>query len=192
MNLVICVTGAISCVNTPAYLLALRQARPDDTVTVIMSESATHMILPPVVSLFADKVIEPAQQANWSEFNHVEMASTADLVVVSPASAACLSRLARGDGDDLIGLVALAHPQPLLIFPSMNRSMWRNAAVMRNCETLISDGHTVVRHETTCVEVLTGDPELSPAIPPPKEWVAIIAKHGDLQEERGVGLVDAS
>ena len=180
-----CVTGAISCLNMPAYLEALRSNRPDVSTTVILSKSATRMISPTALSLFAQEVIGPSDDdLQWNRTNHVRLGSEAALVVIAPATASRLSRLARGDGDDLIGLIALSHPRPLLIFPSMNRAMWGNVAVVRNRDTLVSDGHVVSRHEARCLEVLSGARELAPAMPPPQDWAALLTAHIDERTDR--------
>jgi len=68
----------------------------------------------------------------------------ADLIVVAPASADFLARIANGMADDLLATMVLARNCPLLIAPAMNRQMWENPATQRNVEQLRADGITVL------------------------------------------------
>ncbi|MFT7287070.1 MAG: phosphopantothenoylcysteine decarboxylase/phosphopantothenate--cysteine ligase [Halieaceae bacterium] len=71
---------------------------------------------------------------------HIELARWADLLLIAPATADCMARLAAGRADDLLGAVALATPAPLLIAPAMNQQMWRNAATQNNLTLLQERG----------------------------------------------------
>ena len=67
---------------------------------------------------------------------HIELARWADLLVIAPATADLVARLAAGRADDLLTTVALATPAPLLLAPAMNQQMWRDAATAGNMATL--------------------------------------------------------
>jgi phosphopantothenoylcysteine decarboxylase/phosphopantothenate--cysteine ligase len=71
---------------------------------------------------------------------HIELARWADLVLVAPATADCLSRLALGRADDLLTTLCLATPAPLMVAPAMNQQMWKDPATAANLETLASRG----------------------------------------------------
>ena len=71
---------------------------------------------------------------------HIELSRDRDLIVVAPASADFIAKLAGGLADDLLSTLCLARECPLLVAPAMNRQMWENAATQRNIEQLAEDG----------------------------------------------------
>jgi phosphopantothenoylcysteine decarboxylase/phosphopantothenate--cysteine ligase len=75
---------------------------------------------------------------------HIELSRGADAIVVAPASADFLAKLAHGFADDLLSATCLARDCPLLVAPAMNREMWDNPATRRNLETLRADGVTIL------------------------------------------------
>lgn len=79
---------------------------------------------------------------------HIELARWADLLLVAPASANCLARLAQGHADDLLGAVCLATEAPLVVAPAMNRIMWNHPATQANCRLLRDRGVEFAGPET--------------------------------------------
>src|SRR5512134_138058 len=75
---------------------------------------------------------------------HINLGREADLILVAPASADFLAKLANGAADDLLSTLCLARDCPLMVAPAMNRQMWDNPATRRNLETLREDGVTVL------------------------------------------------
>ena len=80
---------------------------------------------------------DPAAEA---AMGHIELARWADLVIVAPASAGFLARLATGQADDLLSTLCLATEAPIAVAPAMNRVMWANAATQANVATLQQRG----------------------------------------------------
>ncbi len=82
-----------------------------------------------------------------AEMGHIQLSREADLVVVAPATANLLAKMAAGIADDLATTLLLATDKPVLAAPAMNVRMWQHAATMRNVATLRGDGVTVLEPE---------------------------------------------
>ena len=144
-RVVLCVTGGVAAYKS-GYL-ARRLIDAGAEVRVVLSESATEFIGPqtfsaitghhPVVSLFDDESVSP----------HTELARWADLVIVAPATAATIGRLAAGISSDAVSATLLATRAPVLLAPAMHTEMWEHPATRRNIELLRSDGHHLVGPE---------------------------------------------
>ena len=136
------VTGGVAAYKAAELASALRQAGA--AVETLMTEAATRFVAPltfhaltgvaPVVDMFATGEAEA----------HVEVARRIDALVIAPAGADCLARLAHGGAGDMVALTALATTAPLVIAPAMDAQMWANAAVAANAETLRARGATLV------------------------------------------------
>ena len=144
-RVVLCVTGGVAAYKS-AYL-ARRLIEAGAEVRVVMSESAGEFIGPqtfaaitgfqPVSSLFEGDLVSP----------HTELGRWADLVIVAPATAATLGRLATGISSDAVGATLLATTAPVLLAPAMHTEMWEHPATRRNLETLRGDGYHMVGPE---------------------------------------------
>ena len=145
-RVVLCVTGGVAAYKS-AYL-ARRLVEAGAEVRVVMSESAGEFIgpktfaaitgFPPVSSLFDGDMVSA----------HTELGRWADLVIVAPATAATLGRLAAGISSDAVGATVLATTAPVLLAPAMHTEMWEHPATRRNLEILRGDGYHMVGPET--------------------------------------------
>src|SRR5271154_5858001 len=111
-------------------------------VPAIMTAAAQHFVTPlSVASLCKDKVYTDLWSlTDESEMGHIRLSREADLVVVAPASADLIARMAAGLADDLATTALLASDKRILIAPTMNTMMWQNAATAANIATLQSRG----------------------------------------------------
>jgi len=111
-------------------------------VTPVLSKSAAHFVTPLSASaLAADKVYtELFDLTAEAQMGHIELSRSADLIVVAPATADLMAKMAHGLADDLASTLLLATDTRVLVAPAMNVRMWRHPATMRNVETLKSDG----------------------------------------------------
>jgi phosphopantothenoylcysteine decarboxylase/phosphopantothenate--cysteine ligase len=134
------VTGGIAAYKSADLVRRLREAGAE--TRVVMTDAATEFITEltlqavsgqPVYRRLLDADAE-------SGMGHIALARWADAIVVAPASADFLARLAQGRGDDLLTAVCLASGAPLAVAPAMNQQMWRNAATQANVETLKQRG----------------------------------------------------
>jgi phosphopantothenoylcysteine decarboxylase/phosphopantothenate--cysteine ligase len=122
--------------------LARRLRERGASVRAIMTEAAGEFITPLAVgALTANHVFtELFDRQAEQDVGHIRLAREADLIVVAPATADLMAKMANGLANDLASAVLLAAKSPILIAPAMNPAMWNNAATRRNCETLSGDG----------------------------------------------------
>ncbi|MFO1069897.1 MAG: bifunctional phosphopantothenoylcysteine decarboxylase/phosphopantothenate--cysteine ligase CoaBC [Geminicoccaceae bacterium] len=125
----------------------IRRARDGGlAMRCVMTEAAAQFVTPlSVASLSADKVYtELFSLTDESEMGHIRLSREADLVVVAPATADLMAKMANGHADDLASTLLLATDKPVLVAPAMNPMMWAHAAVRRNVERLLADGVRMV------------------------------------------------
>ncbi len=125
----------------------IRRARERGiAVRAVMTKAATQFVTPlSVGALTNDRVfIELFDLNDEREIGHIRLSREADLVVVAPATADLMARMAGGHADDLATAVLMATDKPVLIAPAMNPRMWLHAATRRNLATLTGDGIHVV------------------------------------------------
>ena len=106
-----------------------------------MTEAATHFVgTATLQALTGQPVLTDLWGADGSGMDHIHASRDADLIVVAPASANFMSRLAQGRADDLLSTLCLARTCPLMLAPAMNREMWSNPATQTNFEKLRAEG----------------------------------------------------
>ncbi len=112
------------------------------TVTPVMTKAAAHFVTPLSISVLAgEKAFQNLfDLSSETEIGHIELSRSADLIVVAPASANLMAKMATGRANDLASTVLLATDKPVLIAPAMNVRMWEHAATKRNFERLKNDG----------------------------------------------------
>ena len=133
-------TGGIAAYK--AAELARLLVKDGDDVQVVMSEAACRFITSVTMQALSGK---PVATDLWdasvpNAMGHIELSRDRELIVVAPASADFLAKLAVGLADDLLSTLCLARECPLLVAPAMNRQMWDNSATQRNIERLRADG----------------------------------------------------
>ena len=134
------VTGGIAAYKSAELVRRLRERGAD--VQVVMTEAAGRFVTPLTFQALSGR---PVRTSLWDEaaeaaMGHIELARWAELVLVAPASADFLARLAGGRADDLLATLCLATEAPLWVAPAMNRLMWANAATQANVATLAARG----------------------------------------------------
>jgi phosphopantothenoylcysteine decarboxylase / phosphopantothenate---cysteine ligase len=130
------VTGGIAAYKSAFLLRALQQAGAE--VRVVMTRAAQSFIAPLTFQALSghrvySELLDPAQEA---AMDHISLARWADLVLVAPATANFIARLAHGFADDLLTTLCLATASPIALAPAMNQGMWGNAATQDNLGTL--------------------------------------------------------
>jgi phosphopantothenoylcysteine decarboxylase / phosphopantothenate---cysteine ligase len=138
------VTGGIAAYKVAELARAL--IRNNVEVRVAMTEAGTKFVTP---ATFQALTGQPVATDLWdasfpNAMPHIELSRGADAIVVAPASADFLAKLANGLADDLLSTTCLARNCPLLVVPAMNREMWDNPATQRNVNLLRSDGVTIL------------------------------------------------
>jgi phosphopantothenoylcysteine decarboxylase/phosphopantothenate--cysteine ligase len=138
------VTGGIAAYKAISLLRELRQLGAE--VQVVMTASATQFITPMTFQALSGRAVRTELFDLQSEnaMGHIELARWADYLLIAPASANCLAKLAHGLADDLLSTLALVVNVPVILCPAMNHSMWSNAATRANCEILQQRGMVFV------------------------------------------------
>lgn len=143
-HLVLGMTGGIAAYKTAE--LARRLQDHGATLQVVMTGAATHFVTPLTMQALTGRPVFvdqwDARQPN--NMAHIDLSRAADAILVVPASADFIARLAHGLCDDLLTTMCVARECPLLIAPAMNRQMWSNAATRRNAAQVIADGVTLL------------------------------------------------
>lgn len=138
------ITGGIAAYKSASLASMLAKLHAD--VHVIMTKNAEQMISPTVFeALTGNKVIDDVfDRDSGYQVAHIAMAHEADLVMIAPASANMIAKLAHGVADDMLSTTMLAVTAPVYIVPAMNTKMYEHAATQANMQTLKSYGYHVV------------------------------------------------
>ncbi len=115
-------------------------------VRCVLTKAAQQFVTPLAASALAHNRVYTDLFDPQSEFDagHIRLARESDLIVVAPATADLMAKMAHGHADDLASAILLATNRPILLAPAMNPLMWSNAATARNVAQLIRDGVTLV------------------------------------------------
>ncbi|TJZ85893.1 bifunctional phosphopantothenoylcysteine decarboxylase/phosphopantothenate--cysteine ligase CoaBC [Paracoccus hibiscisoli] len=143
-RILLIVGGGIAAFKAPALIRLLRAAGA--SVTPVLTAAGAQFTTPMTLSVLAG---EPVHDTLWdqgaeAEIGHIQMSRRADLVVVAPATADLMARMAQGLANDLASTLLLATDKRVLIAPAMNVRMWDHPATQRNLATLRGDGVLVV------------------------------------------------
>jgi len=138
-QIVLGVTGGIAAYKSAELLRLLRQQGHE--VRVVMTRGAEAFIQPMTFQALSghpvrQSLLDPEAEAGMG---HIELARWADLVLIAPASADSMARLAQGLADDLLTTLCLATEAPIALAPAMNQAMWRNQRTRNNLATLEAD-----------------------------------------------------
>ena len=145
---VLAVTGSIAVYKMVE--LSRRLVQAGATVQVVMTKSAAEFVTPLTFQALTHRPVEIEMFAMQDEraAGHVAMGRQADVVVVAPATAHVLARLAHGFSDDLVATTVLATSAPVIVAPAMETHMWQNAATQANVSALRARGVLVIDPET--------------------------------------------
>ena len=134
------ISGGIAAVKTPDLIRKLTKAGA--RVIPVLTRSGAQFVTPlSIAALAGSKVyIDLFDLTDEAEMGHIELSRSADLILVAPATAHIMAKMAQGLADDLASTLLLATDTPVMIAPSMNVRMWDHAATQRNLTTLQADG----------------------------------------------------
>lgn len=134
------VTGSIAAYKSAELVRRLSDAGA--TVQVVMTDAAQAFVTPFTLQTLSGRAVHTALMDADAEatMGHIEQARWADLIVVAPASANFIAKLAAGRSDDLLSALCLASQAPLAVAPAMNQQMWLNEATQTNVATLATRG----------------------------------------------------
>lgn len=175
------VTGGIAAYKSPDLVRRLIERGAE--VQVVMTAAAQKFVTPTSFQAVSGR---PTRSDLWDSaaeaaMGHIELARWAQMVLIAPASANFIARLAGGCADDLLSTLCLATEAPIVVAPAMNRIMWANKATQANVETLVSRGVRILGPASgsqACGEVGAG-----------RMWEPAELAHSLLQPPPNAGLL---
>jgi phosphopantothenoylcysteine decarboxylase/phosphopantothenate--cysteine ligase len=143
-SILLIISGGIAAYKALDFIRLARKSGA--TVRAVLTKSATEFVTPLSVSTLceAKALTELFDLKDETEIGHIRLSREADTIVVAPATANILARMAHGLADDLATSVLLAANKPVLVAPAMNCKMWENPATKRNIAQLRADGVHIV------------------------------------------------
>lgn len=175
-RVVVGVAGSVSAYKAPFVIRLLRRAGHE--VEVVATAAALRFIGAPALAAVSGGPVATGLFDDPAAASHVALGERADLVVVAPASADLLARVAAGRADDLLTATILTTGAPVVLAPAMHTRMWTNPATAHNVATLRSRGLTVIDPDTG---PLTGGDVGAGRLPEPERIV-----------ERALAVLDAA
>lgn len=177
-NIIIGVSGGIAAYKSAELVRLLRKAGA--RVKVVMTRGATKFITPLTLQALSGEVVhtELLNEEAEAGMGHIELARWADALLIAPATADIVARLAQGRADDLLTTLALATPAPLFVAPAMNQQMWAAQATVDNIAALTSRGARVIGPDAG--EQACGDIGLGRLLEPAQIVAQIAAEFGSL------------
>ncbi|HNP37231.1 MAG TPA: bifunctional phosphopantothenoylcysteine decarboxylase/phosphopantothenate--cysteine ligase CoaBC [Woeseiaceae bacterium] len=144
MNILLGISGGIAAYKTPELVRRLRERSAD--VQIVMTASAEEFVTETALQAVSG---HPVRNNLWDKeaeasMSHIDLARWADVVLIAPATAEIMARLAGGAASDLLTTLCLATESPIVIAPAMNHVMWSNAAVQANRKTLEQRGIEII------------------------------------------------
>ena len=139
-RILLIISGGIAAFKSLDLIRRLRERGV--IVTPVMTKAASQFVTPLSVSALAGKKVfqDLFDLTSEAEMGHIELSRSADLIVVAPASADLVAKMAAGNANSLASTILLATDTPVMIAPAMNLRMWSHAATQRNIQTLKEDG----------------------------------------------------
>ncbi|MGB1875739.1 MAG: flavoprotein, partial [Rhodospirillaceae bacterium] len=135
-RILLIVSGGIAAVKIPDLIRRLRERGA--SVRCVLTESGAQFVTPmSLAALSGGKVFQDLfSLTDESEMGHINLSREADIVLVAPATANIMAKMAHGQADDLATTALLATDKPVMIAPSMNVKMWEHSATKANLATL--------------------------------------------------------
>jgi len=137
-NILLGVTGGIAAYKSAEIVRSLKKA--GSSVRVVMTKSAEEFITPLTLQALSGNKVSSELLDPESELGmgHIELAKWADAILIAPATANTLAKLASGRGDDLLSSISLAFEGPISLAPAMNQAMWKDSRTEENIKKLIN------------------------------------------------------
>ena len=182
MNIVVGITGGIAAYKAVNVVRGLVLAGHD--VHVVATEAALRFVGRPTLEAISRNPVHNELYEGVAEVRHVAIGQAAELIVVAPATANTIAKIANGLADDLLGNTILASKAPLILAPAMHTEMWQNPATVANVATLRDRG---VRFVGPASGQLTGSDSGPGRMAEPDEIIAAVleAAGGDVPETEG-------
>lgn len=167
MRIIVGVTGGIAAYKSAGLVRLLAEA--GHSVQVVATQNALKFIGAATLEALSKNPIESDLWSEIESVKHIDLARTADLVIVAPATASFIARYSAGLADDLLGNILLATTAKVVVAPAMHTEMWQHESTAANIATLKSRGVTVIEPD---IGRLTGDDSGVGRLPEPDAIMA--------------------
>jgi phosphopantothenoylcysteine decarboxylase/phosphopantothenate--cysteine ligase len=143
-KILIIITGSIAAYKVLDLISLLKKASFD--VTCVMTKAAKEFVTELSVSAMSGKAVynDVFSLKDEAEMGHIRLSRDADLILVAPATADIIGKMANGLADDLASTILMATDKPVMIAPAMNVKMWENKALQRNIKRLKEDSVNII------------------------------------------------
>jgi phosphopantothenoylcysteine decarboxylase/phosphopantothenate--cysteine ligase len=147
-RIVLGVTGGIAAYKAAEFVRLL--VKQEAEVHVVMTRNAQEFITPLTFQTLSGNPVttDPFTLVEETKIGHIALADLAELILILPATANIIGKIANGIADDFLSTMVMASKAPVLLVPSMNVNMWDNKAVQKNIQTLIERGYHFVEPGT--------------------------------------------
>jgi phosphopantothenoylcysteine decarboxylase/phosphopantothenate--cysteine ligase len=154
-NVLIIITGGVAIYKICTFVRLLKKAGIE--IRCIMTEAATKMISPNLFATLSDNAVATDMFTNvQNNIVHISLAKWAEIIVIAPATANIIGKIANGVADDLASTTIMAlGGKPIIVAPAMNVEMWNSKPFQRNLKQIIKDGMIVL--EPTSGSLACGD-----------------------------------
>lgn len=175
-RILLVVGGGIAAYKSCELVRLIR--KEGGSVTCVLTEGGSHFVTPMTLAALSENEVYTTlwDLKNETEMGHIQLSRQADLVVVCPATADLLARMAAGLADDLATTLLLATDKPVLAVPAMNVRMWQHPATQRNVATLRGFGVAVMEPDEGAMACGEYGPGRLPE--PPAIWARIVRELG--------------
>lgn len=137
-------SGGIACYKIPYLVRALTKEKAE--VQIVMTKAACRFITPLTLETVSNRPVasELFPQGEFVSTRHIDLAEWPELIVLAPATANLIGKIASGVSDDLLTTIVCASPRPVIIAPAMNPQMWTNPITRRNVAALKDVGYRFI------------------------------------------------
>jgi phosphopantothenoylcysteine decarboxylase / phosphopantothenate---cysteine ligase len=177
-RILLIVTGGIAAYKALELVRLLK--RQGIAVRAVMTQSATEFVTPLSMGVMTEDQVygDMFDLKEEREIGHIQLSRQADLIVICPATANILAKMAAGIADDLATTILLATDKPVLAVPAMNVRMWQHAATQRNLAQLRADGVTIMDPDEGAMACGEFGPGRLPEPPAVAERICAMLGHG--------------
>ncbi|MFT6106764.1 MAG: phosphopantothenoylcysteine decarboxylase/phosphopantothenate--cysteine ligase [Rickettsiales bacterium] len=147
-NILLIITGSIAAYKSVDLIRLFKKA--DYQITPVMTKGAEEFITPLLVSSIAGQMVLDRLfcAEEESKIGHINLSRTNDAIIIAPATADFIAKMANGLADDLASNIVLAANKPIFIAPAMNEKMWKNCQTQKNLQTLRENGVRILEPKT--------------------------------------------
>ena len=144
MNIVIGMCGGIACYKICSLIRELKKLNFE--VDVIMTKNATNFITPLTIKSLSNNpvVVDMFHETDNFDIEHISLAQKADIILIAPATANMIGKIANGIADDMLSTVVMATKAKVIIAPAMNNNMYTNPIVEQNIKKLKEFGYLFI------------------------------------------------